>query len=86
MKDLKADNSKQYLIDVEGLSRLMSNLKEVGYTLVGPKVVDQAIVYDELDSIDDLPVEWQDSQVGVRCCSLSFKMIHAVFHQPSKIF
>ena len=35
-----------------------------GYTIVGPTVRDQAIVYDELRSSADLPIGWTDEQDG----------------------
>ena len=35
-----------------------------GYTVVGPTVRDQAIVYDEIGSSADLPIGWTDEQDG----------------------
>ena len=35
-----------------------------GYTIVGPRVRERAIVYDELRSSADLPVGWTDEQDG----------------------
>ncbi|MGD2060261.1 MAG: 4Fe-4S dicluster domain-containing protein [Acidimicrobiia bacterium] len=48
----------------EGLDRLFSSLLDEGYTLIGPTVADQAIVYDRIDSTDDLPVGLTDAQEG----------------------
>jgi ferredoxin len=52
------------VIDKAGLGALFSALVENGYTIVGPTVRDQAIVYDALDSPEDLPVGVTDDQEG----------------------
>ena len=46
--------------------RLLSLLKEDGYRLVGPTVRDQAIVYDTIEGVDDLPAGWTDVQEAGR--------------------
>ncbi len=43
---------------------LFQVLKKRGFTVVGPTVSDQAIVYEELGSVDDLPIGWGDEQDG----------------------
>jgi len=43
---------------------LLAALARRGYTIVGPRVRDQAIVYDEITSAEDLPVGWTDEQDG----------------------
>jgi ferredoxin len=48
----------------EALDGLIEALQRRGYTVVGPTVQDQAIVYDELSSGDDLPAGWTDEQDG----------------------
>ncbi|MHC5109974.1 MAG: 4Fe-4S dicluster domain-containing protein [Planctomycetota bacterium] len=50
------------MIERHTLDDLFIVLKSNGYTLVGPTVRDQAIVYDEIYSIDDLPTGWVDRQ------------------------
>ncbi len=50
------------VIDRKGLGDLFSALKSQGYTLVGPRVIDQAIVHDEIQSITDLPIGLADRQ------------------------
>jgi ferredoxin len=42
--------------------RLLAALSERGYRIVGPRVRDGAIVYDELAGAQDLPVGWTDRQ------------------------
>jgi len=37
-------------------------LRQFGYCIVGPTVHEGAIIYDELSSVDDLPVGWTDVQ------------------------
>ena len=43
---------------------LFEVLKARGYRLVGPRIRDGAIVYDELASVDALPAGWTDEQEG----------------------
>ena len=50
------------VMDAAALADLLDGLGRQGYTVVGPTVADGAIVYDELDSIDDLPRGWGDEQ------------------------
>ena len=45
---------------------LLDTLARRGYTVVGPTVRDQAIVYDEIAAASDLPVGWTDEQEGGR--------------------
>lgn len=51
-------------MDIDGLNALFGTLEEKGYTVVGPTVRDQAIVYDTLDAADDLPIGIGDDQEG----------------------
>ncbi len=37
-------------------------LKKRGYALVGPRVRDGAVIYDALDTVENLPVGWTDEQ------------------------
>ncbi|HSJ46034.1 MAG TPA: 4Fe-4S dicluster domain-containing protein [Euzebyales bacterium] len=50
------------VMDAAALADLLDGLGRQGYTVVGPTVGDGAIVYDELDSVDDLPRGWTDEQ------------------------
>ena len=52
------------VIERESLDVLFDVLRRRGFTVVGPTVRDQAIVYDELSSSDDLPAGWTDEQDG----------------------
>jgi len=59
-------DNRPMIIDVEGVDRLMHTLSGRGYELVGPTVSDGAIVYDRIESQQDLPVGLTDEQEGGR--------------------
>jgi len=44
------------------LGQLIEVLVRRGYAVVGPTVRDGAIVYDQIDSVEDLPTGWTDEQ------------------------
>ncbi len=50
------------VIAPEGLTELVGALAGRGYRVLGPTVRDGAIVYDDLESAQDLPIGWQDVQ------------------------
>lgn len=43
-------------------SALLDVLTQQGYEIVGPTVEQEAIVYDRISSVDDLPIGWTDRQ------------------------
>ncbi len=43
---------------------VLDRLRELGYRVVGPCVQDAAIVYDDIDSVADIPVGYIDEQNG----------------------
>ncbi len=49
-------------LEASNLQQLLTALQRSGYTTVGPILRDDAIVYDKLDSVNDLPVGWSDEQ------------------------
>jgi ferredoxin len=49
-------------LPVEGLQSLIETLRDDGYRVVGPTVDQAAIIYDEIESADDLPRGWTDAQ------------------------
>jgi len=49
-----------------GLQALIDELRSRGYRVVGPVVRDQAIVYDDIHSVSELPAGWTDEQDGGR--------------------
>src|SRR5512132_47003 len=48
------------LITLDGLRGLVEALRARGYQVVGPKLRDGAILYDELSSADELPAGWTE--------------------------
>jgi sulfhydrogenase subunit beta (sulfur reductase) len=56
--------ASQAVVTQDGLQILLDRLKGLGYRVVGPMMRDQAIVYDDIASLDDLPRGWTDEQDG----------------------
>src|SRR6476659_5046601 len=52
------------IVETGGLNALLDVLWERSYTVIGPTVRSQSIVYDEVHSADDFPVGWVDVQEG----------------------
>ncbi|UCF69489.1 MAG: 4Fe-4S dicluster domain-containing protein [Acidobacteriota bacterium] len=48
------------------LDLLLAAVCRAGYQLIGPSIKDGAIVYDEVSSIEELPVGWTDDQEAGR--------------------
>ncbi|MGJ0511611.1 4Fe-4S dicluster domain-containing protein [Methylocystis sp.] len=61
----KADEAAA-TITVEGLQALLRAIRAGGYRAIGPTVQNQAIVYDDIESVDDLPRGVTDEQDGGR--------------------
>ena len=53
-----------YLVQRSALDGLLRGLHRRGYTIVGPTVRDQAIVYEEIETSEQLPAGWTDEQDG----------------------
>lgn len=56
-----SDSTPRFLESVR-LQELLDALLNRDYTVVGPTIDQQAIVYDEIHSVDDLPRGWTDQQ------------------------
>lgn len=56
------DSSTYHVIDPSALDPLFVALQETGYTLIGPTVRDNTIVYDEIGNVQALPSGWVDEQ------------------------
>jgi sulfhydrogenase subunit beta (sulfur reductase) len=52
------------VIERDHFDELLRAIARRGYTIVGPTVREQAIVYDEISSAGDLPIGWTDEQDG----------------------
>ena len=48
----------------DGLAALIAALRAKDYRLIGPTRRDDAIVYDEIETLADLPAGWTDEQAG----------------------
>ena len=56
------DEPQRATIEPTELDALVATLRARGYLVVGPTVRDGAIVYDELEAADELPIGWTDRQ------------------------
>lgn len=54
----------QAVITRDGLAALIAALRGEGFRVLGPTLRDDAIVYDDLEGVDDLPAGWTDRQDG----------------------
>jgi sulfhydrogenase subunit beta (sulfur reductase) len=61
-RDQKLAPDKDLWIAKVDLQSLIKILQSDGYTVVGPTIEQEAIVYAEIDSIDQLPIGWRDCQ------------------------
>ena len=52
--------TRDFVITLDGLGELVAGLRNRGYQVVGPSLRDGAIVYDELESADELPAGWTE--------------------------
>jgi len=52
------------IIERDDLQGLLEALKSQGYQTIGPTVQNNAVVYDEIAQVDDLPAGWVDRQSG----------------------
>ena len=50
------------VVELSALSDLISALLAEGYQVIGPRLGDSAIVYEPLESAEQLPVGWSDEQ------------------------
>ena len=50
------------ILERDNFHRLFDVLKESGFDIIGPTLQDQAIVYDHLEGVEDLPEGWTDEQ------------------------
>ena len=59
-KPLLAGN--QIVIAKSELQRVFTALATAGYTIIGPTVRQEAIVYEEIEQVEALPIGWTDEQ------------------------
>lgn len=64
MTEIPIKTGQKLKIEVDELGSLLSSLSEHGYSVIGPTIRQNAIVFDEITSFDDLPVGYTDEQDG----------------------
>ncbi|MFH1489489.1 MAG: 4Fe-4S dicluster domain-containing protein [Pseudomonadota bacterium] len=52
----------EVILEPKDLQSLLDALKSRGYATIGPKIRDGAVLYEQIQSILDLPVGWHDEQ------------------------
>jgi len=52
------------VITLAGLDTLISHLRADGFRVIGPRLRDSAIIYDDVETVRDLPAGWTDEQEG----------------------
>jgi ferredoxin len=50
------------VLDVDGFRALISALRAEGRVVLGPTLREGAVVYDRIESVEDLPIGWRDVQ------------------------
>ena len=56
------NKGKVYTLNRRKFHELIDVLIQMGYAIIGPTIKDSAILYDQITSVDDLPIGWTDEQ------------------------
>ena len=62
MEREQSEIGRRSLIDLDGLQGLFDALARHGYRVVGPRIRDGAIGYDDISTVGELPAGWTDRQ------------------------
>ncbi len=54
--------SEMYVSGQSGIGRLIQALTASGHRVIGPRIRNQALVYDDIAGVEDLPKGWTDTQ------------------------
>ena len=57
-----SENLDSFILERKDLGKIFDTLRRGNYRLIAPTVRDGAIIYDEIDSADELPAGWTDAQ------------------------
>ncbi len=57
-------SDERFVIDTDGLHGLIRSLRDTGHQVIGPRVKDDAIILEPINSVADLPAGWSDEQNG----------------------
>jgi len=66
MQAFDSNSRESRCFDRAELDRLIKLLVQLGYVVVGPTVRQEAIVYDQIETISDLPHGWTDEQAAAQ--------------------
>ena len=61
-EELQAENVRSCFLSEDQFAKLFEVLRALDYEVIGPTIDQEAIVYDRVDSVDDLPRGWTDIQ------------------------
>tara|TARA_R110002095_G_scaffold3777_1_gene11191 strand:+ start:2180 stop:3304 length:1125 start_codon:yes stop_codon:yes gene_type:complete len=61
-EELQTELTRSFFLSTRQFARLFDVLHALDYEVIGPTIDQDAIVYDHLTSIDDLPRGWTDNQ------------------------
>ncbi len=61
---MQAQKTAPAVIPLEALDGLLATLRVRGFRVLGPKIRDGAIIYDDLGAASELPIGWTDEQSG----------------------
>lgn len=64
MKKEKLTVRGNVVVKADDLQKLLKALLQQGYKVVGPTIRDNVLVYDEIATVEELPVGWTDEQQG----------------------
>ncbi len=56
----------KFVLNRDGLESLLSKLRAANYHVIGPRVHDDAIMYDTVESLSDFPIGYSDVQAPGR--------------------
>ena len=59
-----AASARTVVLDKSALGLIIQRLWHEGYTVVGPTIAQGAIVFDEVRTLEQLPIGWTDEQEG----------------------
>jgi len=60
--DYRVAQRSEHILGADQLGKLIEALVRKGYEVIGPRLRDGAIVYDKVESVEDLPAGWTDEQ------------------------
>ena len=64
MNEKSLQFAKLFILQRQNLECLFDVLQQQDYELMGPTIEQEAIVYDTISSVEDLPIGWTDEQEG----------------------